>query len=57
MALAYVVLDFCEVSETIVLFFGKKSYIAGKFTGEFEKSASSDEVGMKSTKNVLSNPS
>ena len=30
---------------------------AGKFTGEFEKSASSDEVGMKSTKNVLSNPS
>ena len=55
MALAYVVLDFCEVSETIVLFFGKKSYIAGKFTGEFEKSASSKEVtevGMKSIKNV-----
>ena len=39
----------------MVLIFAKKSYTAGKFTGETEKSASSEEVtevGMKSTKNV-----
>ena len=39
----------------MVLFFAKKSYNAGKFTGETEKSASSEEVmevGMKSTKNL-----
>jgi hypothetical protein len=51
----YVVLDFCKVSDTKVLFFAKKSYTAGKFTEETEKSASSEEVtevGMKSTKNV-----
>ena len=37
----------------MVLFFANKSYIAGKFNGETEKSAFSDEVtevGMKSTK-------
>ena len=39
----------------MVLIFAKKSYTAGKFTGETEKSASSEvvaEIGMKSTKNV-----
>ena len=32
----YVVLNFCKVSETTVLFFAKKSYNAGKFTGELK---------------------
>ena len=36
----YVVLNFCKVSDDMVLFFAKKSYTAGKFTGETEKSAS-----------------
>ena len=39
----------------MVIFFAKKSYTAGKFTEETEKSASSEEVmevGMKSTRNV-----
>ena len=51
-----VVLNFCKVFGTMVLFFSKKkSYTAGKFIGETKKSASSEEVtevGMKSTKNV-----
>ena len=49
------VLNFCTVSDTRVLSFAKKSCTAGKFTGETEKSASSEEVtevGMKSTTNV-----
>ena len=40
----------------MVLIFSKKSYTAGKFFWETEKSASSEdvltEVGVKSTKNV-----
>ena len=47
------VLNFCKVSDTTVLFFAKKSYTTGKVTGETEKPASSEEVtkvGMKSTK-------
>ena len=49
----YLVLKFLQVSDTMVLFFAKKSYTTGKFTGETEKSAFSEEVaefGMKSTK-------
>ena len=44
----------------MVLIFAKKSYTAGKFSREIEKSASSEEVmevDMKSTKNVKSSPS
>ena len=48
----YVVLNFCNVSDTVVLFFERKSYTDGKFTGETEKSAPRTEVGMKYTKNV-----
>ena len=51
----YVVHNFCKGSDTLVLYFAKKSYTAGKFTGETEKSASSEEVtevGMKSTKKI-----
>ena len=50
-----VVLNFCKVSDTLVLFFEKQSYTSGKFTGETEKSASIEEVmevGMTFTKNV-----
>ena len=49
------VLKFCKVSDTLVLFFAKISYTASKFFGETEKSASSEEVtevGMKSSKNL-----
>ena len=48
----YVVLNFCKVFDTIMLLFAKKSYTAGKFTGETEKSPSEEvtEVSMKSTK-------
>ena len=52
----YVVLNFCKVSDTMVLFYAKNSYTAGKFMErETEKSAFSEEVmevGMKSTKTV-----
>ena len=48
----YVVLNFCNVSDTVVLFFERKSYTDGKFTGETEKSAPRTEVDMKYTKNV-----
>ena len=43
------VLNFCKVSDTMVLIFAK-TYTAVKFTRETEKSASSEEVmevGMK----------
>ena len=49
------VLMWSLVSDTMVLFFAKKSYTACKITGETEKSASSEEVtevGLKATKDV-----
>ena len=40
-----VVLNFCKVFGTMVLFFSKKkSYTAGKFIGETEKSASKGQI-------------
>ena len=51
----YVVLNFCKGSDSLVLYFAKKSYTAGKFTAETENSASIEEVmevGIKCTKNV-----
>ena len=49
------VLNFCKGSDSLVLYFAKKSYTAGKFTAETENSASIEEVmevGIKCTKNV-----